>query len=121
MRTANIQKKKYRRERRRRTQQIIERCLLTVCLIALFAMIGCNMMSKATEPSEQEVFYKYYTQIEIQEGDSLWSIAGKYMENGSYETRKEYMDEVAELNQLTSTKIIAGQHLVVPYYDDTYK
>ena len=43
------------------------------------------------------------------------------MKNGPYDSRKEFMEEIAELNQLTSTKIIKGQNLIVPYFEDTYK
>lgn len=122
MRSERAQKRKYERERIRRTRQIIERVLLTVCLIALLAIGSSVILTKATTTEEaKNVYYKYYTQIEIQSGDSLWEIAGKYMENGPYESRRDYMNEVVELNQLSSTKIIKGQHLIVPYYEDTYK
>jgi len=43
------------------------------------------------------------------------------MEHGPYKSRKDYMNEVVEINQLSSTTIIKGQHLVVPYYEATYK
>ncbi len=122
MRSERAQKRKYQRERIRRTRQIIERVLLTVCLIALLAIGSSVILTKATTTEEaKNVYYKYYTQIEIQSGDSLWEIAGKYMVNGPYESRKDYMNEIVELNQLSGTKIIKGQHLIVPYYEDTYK
>ena len=122
MRSERAQKRKYQRERIRRTRQIIERILLTVCLIALFAIGSSVILTKATTREEaKNVYYKYYTQIEIQSGDSLWKIAGKYMVNGPYESRKDCMNEIVELNQLSSTKIIKGQHLIVPYYEVTYK
>lgn len=122
MRSERAQKRKYQRERIRRTRQIIERVLLTVCLIALLAIGSSVILTKATTTEEaKNVYYKYYTQIEIQSGDSLWEIAGKYMVNGPYESRRDYMNEIVELNQLSGTKIIKGQHLIVPYYEDTYK
>lgn len=122
MRSERILKRKHQRERIRRTRQIFERILLTVCIIALLVIGSSTIFAKATTAEEADkVYYKYYTQIEIQDGDSLWSLAGKYMKNGPYESRKEYMEEVAQLNQLSSTKIIKGQHLIVPYYEDTYK
>lgn len=117
-----VQKIKYKRARIRRRKQIIERVLLTVCLILLLAIGSSSILSKATTKEESaKVYYKYFTQIEIESGDSLWKIAGEYMQHGPYESREEYMEEVAELNGLTSTKIIAGQNLIVPYYEDIYK
>ena len=122
MRSESLQKRKYKRDRIRRTKQIFERCLLTVCIIALLAICSSAILTKATTTDDAEkVYYKYYTQVEIQKGDSLWSLAGEYMENGPYDSRKEYMEEVAELNQLSSTTIFEGQSLIVPYYDDIYK
>lgn len=122
MRSERAQKRKYKRDRIRRTKQIIERVLLTICLIALLAIGSSTILTKARTTEEaKNVYYRYYTQIEIQDGDSLWDIAGEYMEHGPYESRKEYMNEVVEINQLSSTTIIDGQHLVVPYYEATYK
>ena len=122
MRSERAQMRKYKRDRISRTKQIFERCLLTVCIIALLAICSSAILTKATTSDNAEkVYYKYYTQVEIQKGDSLWSLAGEYMENGPYESRKEYMEEVAELNQLSSTTIYEGQSLIVPYYEDVYK
>lgn len=122
MRNCNIQKRKYQRERARRSRQIFERVLLSICLITLLAIGSSAILTKATTTEEAEkIYYKYYTQIEIASGDSLWEIAGKYMENGPYESRNDYMEEVIEINQLSDTTIILGQHLVVPYYEAIYK
>lgn len=122
MRNSNIQKRKYQRERARRSRQIFERVLLSICLVTLLAIGSSAILTKATTAEEAEkIYYKYYTQIEITSGDSLWEIAGKYMENGPYESRNDYMEEVIEINQLSDTTIILGQHLVVPYYEAIYK
>ena len=122
MRSERAQQRKYKRDRIRRTKQIIERVLLTICLIALLAIGSSAILSKATTTEEaKNIYYKYYTQIEIESGDSLWDIAGEYMEHGPYESRKDYMNEVVEINQLSNTTIIKGQHLVVPYYEAAFK
>lgn len=122
MRSERMQERKYRRERARRTRQIFERVLLSICLIALLAIGSSSILTKATTTEEAEkIYYKYYTQIEITNGDTLWEIAGKYMVNGPYESRNDYMEEVIEINQLSNTTIILGQHLVVPYYEAIYK
>lgn len=121
MRSERVLLRKQRRNRIKRTKQIIERVLLTICLIALFAIGSSAILTKATTTEEaKNVYYKYYTQIEIENGDSLWEIAGRYMEHGPYETRTDYMNEVVKLNQLSNTTIIKGQHLVVPYYESAY-
>ena len=122
MRSENLQMRKYKREQSRRRKQIFERILLTICIIALFAIGGSVMLTRATSADASEAaYYKYYTQIEIESGDSLWDLAGEYMVNGPYESRKEYMEEVVEINQLSSTTIKTGQYLVIPYYEAVYK
>lgn len=121
MRSERVQEKRSNKGHKR-TKHIFARFLLTICLITLFAIGGSAILTRArTAENQEKVYYKYYTQIEIQEGDSLWSLAGKYMVNGPYDSRKDYMEEVVELNQLSSVTIIKGQHLIVPYYEDTYK
>lgn len=64
--------------------------------------------------------YKYYTHIVVEEGDSLWDIAGKYMTE-EYPTRKEYISEIQGINHLDGHMIYAGQTIIVPYYDDECK
>lgn len=122
MRSESAQQRKYKRDRIRRGKQIFERILLTICIIALLAIGSSVLLTKATTTEEaKEVYYKYYTQLEIVEGDSLWNIAGKYMENGPYESRNDYIEEVMAINNLSGSKIIEGYHLVIPYYDSEYK
>ena len=122
MSSKRVQKRTSKKARIRRTKLILRSTLFTACIIAVLAICSSAILSKATTSDDPEkVFYKYYTQIEIEKGDSLWSLAGEYMANGPYESRKDYMEEVAEINQLTSTTIYEGQSLIVPYYEDVYK
>lgn len=122
MRSERAQQRKYKRERIRRTKQIIERILLTICIIALLAIGGNAILTKATTTEEAgEIYYTYYMEHKIETGDSLWDIAGKYMANGPYESRNEYINEVIRINQLSDANITSGQYLVVPYYEATYK
>lgn len=122
MSSKRVQKRTSKKARIRRTKLILRSTLLTACMIAVLAICSSAILSKATTSDDPEkVYYKYYTQIEIQKGDSLWSLAGEYMEHGPYESRKDYMEEVAEINQLSSTTIYEGQALIVPYYEDVYK
>ena len=64
MRSERALKRKQKRNRIRRTKQIIERVLLTICLIALLAIGSSAILTKATTNEEaKNVYYKYYTQI----------------------------------------------------------
>ena len=84
--------------------------ILTICM-GSWLLVFQNGGKEAREGQG----YKSYTSIEIQSGDSLWSIASEYMteEYGSFQ---EYMKEIKSLNGLRSDEIHAGKFLVVPYY-----
>ena len=65
--------------------------------------------------------YKYYTDIVIQKGESLWDIANEHMTE-EYDSPKTYIKEVKSINSLTDVdKIYAGQRIVIPYYSTELK
>ncbi len=59
--------------------------------------------------------YKYFKSIEIQSGDTLWSIAEEYMSD-DYESTADYIREVKFINNIESNRITTGNYLTVPYY-----
>lgn len=73
------------------------------------------------EPVEEAaVGEKYYKSVQIEKGDSLWSIAHRYMGTG-YDSVYEYMDELADANHLKLSDLNhlqEGDYLVVAYYGD---
>ena len=60
--------------------------------------------------------HKYYTNIQIRKGDTLWSIADEYMDDEHYKNRQEYILEVMRMNHMTDSRLTAGKRLIVPYY-----
>lgn len=96
---------------------------LIVFAIAIFCMgfMTCTFLSKADSIVEAEApRFKYVRNIEVTKGDTLWDIAGEYM-SVEYEDRYAYIEEICEINHLSSWSIDAGDHLVVPYYASEYK
>ena len=94
--------------------------LAFVAAVALcIALLIVKRTAKPTEATK-EIRYKYYTSIPVQQGDSLWSIAEKYI-TSEYEDIHAYIDEVIQMNQLKTTSIKAGSYLCVPYYAPDYK
>ncbi len=89
--------------------------LFTIISIITILFIAVFLSSFTANASESEVTNKYYTSICLQDGDSLWSIADEYM-TSEYRNQNEYINEVKQLNHLSSDTIHEGQHLMIPYY-----
>ena len=60
-----------------------------------------------------EVQYKV---VEINYGDTLWSIAKNNM-NPGYTSIKDYISDIKECNQMSSDKLNTGGYLKIPYYE----
>ncbi len=114
-----IQERQKRAMIKKRKQIAKRRMILLLAalfVITLGSVVFGTIFSKAKNPSADITQYKYYKSITIEQGDSLWSIAEKYCTD-AYEDTREYVDELKELNSLTSDIIHEGQHLLVTYYD----
>lgn len=75
--------------------------LLIMVLCLTFAFIGTKKLEKDIA----------YDEITVSEGDTLWDLSIQYGENMSTE---QWIAQVKKLNNLTSTKIIAGNDLKLP-------
>ena len=75
------------------------------------------MITRAKEPAAPAM-YKYYANVEIQDGDTLWDLAGDYMDAAHYEDRMDYINEVMTINGMHDTCLIEGRKIILPYYSD---
>ena len=110
---------------KRRKLRILKRKLMIFTMITLFTMIGCLHFGKLSTDAhgnleEDPVSFKYYKSIEIEDGDTLWGIAEKYMSN-EYDSVQEYIAELKEINQLVTDDIQSANYLTVIYYDSEFK
>lgn len=115
---SELQKKKHERELREKrpffiTGVIIFISLLTICCFLYFS----KSIVRAKEPSS-DIQYKV---VEVQEGDSLWSIARENMEEKSndygFTDIYQYIHEIKKCNNMKSNQINTGCYLMVPYYN----
>lgn len=90
--------------------------LITLIAIPVTSMIILPKNATAVD-SIDDIVYKYYITMEIQPGDSLWSIAEEYKYN---QDSKDYIKEVKHINHLYSNQIIAGQKITIPYYSTIF-
>lgn len=97
-----------------RRYYLIMLLIVAVAIVAI-AIIAASFSSQANDEDHMAT-YKYYKSIEIQKGDTLWSIANSYSDTNHYASTTEYIKEVRNINSLTSDNIIAGSYIIVPYY-----
>lgn len=105
------------RARQRRGQFLkLAACIFAMIIIFAFSISFFSLKGKA----EEEPKFKYYTSIEIKYGDTLWTIAERYMD-ATYYNRNSYIDELKSINHIhEEDEIIAGKMLIIPYYSTEY-
>lgn len=120
-------REEYRRSRRARVlrQQKARRKMVFTFFLTLVVIFGIGtffgtLLTRAKEPKGGPS-YKYYTNVEIQSGDTLWSLADTYMDTEHYESRTDYMNEVMNINHMVTDCLVAGEKLIVPYYSPDQK
>lgn len=97
--------------------------IMMVALICIIAgvIIGSTLLSSSrAKASNEDVLYKYYTSIEVKQGDTLWTIADTYKTDDSV-TKDDYIREVMHMNGLQNETIHAGDFLTVAYYSEEFK
>ena len=106
-----------------RQQQLKRRALLKrsfalslfSALLVLVLSFRCFGMWSQAQNKQNTSLDKYYTNVEVQYGDSLWDIASRYCDS-SYEDYDTYIREVMLINRMLEPNITAGSYLIVPYH-----
>lgn len=100
-----------RRERRRKAAAVFLTVIATICVVLI-----C-VISYGTIKSNANSGFKYYKQVTVEAGESLWDIAGEYADGDYYKDRNSYITEVQRINHLDADgRLVAGQSLIIPYY-----
>lgn len=105
--------------RNRRNTIHVKKLFSIVLLVLLFISLSVNHIVMA-ENNKKEQTYKYYTSVQIQSGDTLWSIASKYCVECDISV-ENYVKELCSINNLTSSDITSGQYLTIFYYSNELK
>ena len=124
MRKDRVEQRSYRENRRIEERFYLSARTIVMIFTVLFVLGGVLLGSswsdaKKTKAANERPVYKYYTSIQIEEEDTLWSIADSYA-NEDYQSKSEYIAEVKQLNQIDEDQIHSGQHLLIPYYSEDY-
>lgn len=108
------------RARKRRIRQIQRnRRLASVFMLVMMTFSISILCNNFSVRAERPTAYKYYTDICVECGDTLWSIAQEHMTK-EYKSIASYIREVQEINHIGSV-IQYGQHLTIPYYSEELK
>lgn len=91
--------------------------MLIVFVMILSCFFGKSLVMANTEENST-LYNRYYTDITVKQGDTLWSIAQVYNKNFGMNIRK-YIDEIRQINQLVSDYIEAGDSLTIVYFVKT--
>jgi LysM repeat protein len=87
--------------------------VVSIFFSGLFLSIGIINTNAAVMKEEPRI--KQVISLEIQKGDTLWSIAKEHITD-DYNSIDDYIQEIKASNGLTSDTIHEGAYLIVPYY-----
>lgn len=88
-----------------------------VCVFILGLICGGHMVN-ASRPVKHS--YKYYKEVKVDLGETLWDIAEDHM-TAEYASTNDYVAEIREINSLCDDEIFYGQRLLIPYYSSEWK
>ncbi len=114
-------KKNHRRVQRQK--QIVKRVSLciSIFLFSIFLSFRITGFLSNAESNDTVKYYKYYTSISIQPGDSLDKLATKY-DDSHFSSIQEFKNDVLVVNCLEDEdQLTAGMYLLIPYYSSEFK
>ena len=120
--SARVSQRRIRNNRLRRRRQLrrhLIMCMLTFVLVISLSSVFFALRTKA-QNSNEDILYKYYKSVMVEDGDTLWNYAELYGNKQVHEKNEDYIKEVIEMNFLDSDEITAGQYLILPYYSPEF-
>lgn len=107
---------KRQQKRKKQIQRRICTMIATICMIVVCAVAFHGIRSMASN-GENQLKFKYYTQVTVAYGETLWDLSDSYIDYEEYKDKNEYIAEVQSINHLMDEgSVRAGQTLIVPYY-----
>ncbi|NLO08928.1 MAG: LysM peptidoglycan-binding domain-containing protein [Clostridiales bacterium] len=102
-----------------RRRMVVRRKFRWIALVLLFIVMVLTVILATKKVTAKREGYrvKQVASIQIQKGDTLWSIASSHMSD-EYNDLNDYIAEIMVSNGLSSDKIQAGNYIIVPYYTD---
>lgn len=104
------------RRKRAVKRQLITALILFFTVLTSVLIISNCLRANQVKASSAKAENIYYKTVEVEEGDTLWDLADRYMGEKSF-SRQEYIEQVKELNHLSGDTIESGAYLMVPYVE----
>lgn len=113
---------RYKRFFRKITDNRNLRAKAACCLfaIAVVLLVVSGFLIKATTTKAAGNRVRTVASVKIEKNDSLWSIASEYYTD-DFDSIQDMIDEIKQINGLTSDTIRTGNYIVVPYYMEPAK
>ena len=106
-----------RRLKRERLRKLVTAATVSAAVLCMVVLCAASYDAIDTRANDG---FKYYTDITVEPGQSLWEIAGSRMD-AHYADRDSYIAEVCSINHLEDEDAVyAGQRLIIPYYSAEY-
>lgn len=110
----NKRVRKERKNIKRRNNKPVMTLFLTL-LVAFTFVIGIKFVDVNAKKSDNYIMKREYISVEIEAGDTLWSLANEYMGLG-YSDVDAYIDDIKSVNGIRSNTIHSGNYLIIPRY-----
>lgn len=104
------------RRKKAAKRQLITALVLFFTVLASVLIISNCLRANQVKASSVKTENIYYKTVEVEDGDTLWDLADRYMGEKSF-SRQEYIEQVKELNHLSGDTIESGAYLMVPYVE----
>ena len=93
-----------------------KRMIFVVVILCISLLIlGSSTYVAFAKSDNQHEPVKQYISIQIQSGETLWSIASEYVKDTNV-SKEEYIAEVTSVNNLKDSQIHSGQYIIIPEY-----
>lgn len=89
-------------------------CILVI-MAALFLIVLFFLPERTASADNTSVGTYTITSVQIEEGDTLWSIAKEHYSE-EFSSLTSFISEIKRMNGLTSDTVYAGSYILIPQY-----
>lgn len=86
-----------------------------IFMIILFLFVVFALPERTASAGNSAAKAYTITSVQIEEGDSLWSLASKYYSE-EFMSVTNYIAEIKRMNGITSDVLYAGNYILIPHF-----